>query len=207
MLLARYAGRAFPRSSLDGPDRLRREVPARGSARLVLPILPAVPTRGRCLAVALAARLERRLRAPPRAARRRCPQCGAVAGIGRASGWPRDRQGRLSDPARCPHARQRKLCRARTRDGPDTDQCRRATLLSAQRSINALLDDEVQPTLAGDAAGSAAEYLRDLRVLANMPLHPPATRGKRETLSAKLSAGAGRAASARRRPARSARAG
>ena len=29
MLLARYAGRAFPRSSLTGPDRLRHEVPAR----------------------------------------------------------------------------------------------------------------------------------------------------------------------------------
>ena len=39
--------------------------------------------------------------------------------------------------------------------------------MSAQQSINALFDDGVQPTLAGDQL-DPPRYLRDLRVLANI---------------------------------------
>jgi len=95
----------------------------------------------------------------------RCPQCGATAGIDRRAAWARDRQGRLSDPARCPPAHQRQLCRAAFTAVPTISVAEE--LVSAQRSINALFDEGVQPLLAGDQLDPPG-YLRDLRVLANI---------------------------------------
>jgi hypothetical protein len=165
MLLARYAGRAFPRSSLAGPVRLKREVPAREVLVWNSRFCP------RCLREDGVWQLRWQLGWSVVCVRHRellhhrCPQCGATPGIDRRAAWPRDRQGRLSDPARCPHAHQRQLCRAALTEAPTTDVAEE--LVSAQRSINALFDDGVQPTLAGDQLDPTA-YLRDLRVLANI---------------------------------------
>ena len=165
LLLARYAGRAFPRSSLTGPDRLRREVPAREVLVWNSRFCP------RCLREDGVWQLRWQLGWSVVCVRHRellhhrCPQCSAAAGIDRRAAWPRDRQGGLSDPARCPHAHQRQLCRAALAAAPTVSVAEE--LVSAQRSINALLDAGVQPTLAGDQL-DPPRYLRDLRVLANI---------------------------------------
>ena len=165
MLLARYAGRAFPRSSLTGPERLRREVPAREVLVWSSRFCP------RCLRDDGVWQLRWQLGWSVVCVRHcellhhRCPQCSAAAGIGRRAAWPRDRQGRLTDPARCPHAHQRQLCRAELAAAPTISVAEE--LVTAQQSINALFDDGVQPTLAGDQL-DPPRYLRDLRVLANI---------------------------------------
>ena len=105
---------------------------------------------------------------------RRCPRCDTVPKAVLRDRWPSDRGGVLSDPTCCAHRSDRELCR-----GPlaraDTPTVGDATL-AVQRRINALLDGESDPILAGVQLDPPV-YLRDLLTLCNL-LHrharPPA---------------------------------
>src|SRR5437867_1331076 len=109
---ARFAGRAFPQSSLSTPDPLKREINARELLIWSSRFCP------RCLGDDGVWRLGWQLGWSAVCVRHgellhdRCPQCGAAAGIGDRVAWARDRQGHLSHPARCPHTHDRRLCRA-----------------------------------------------------------------------------------------------
>ena len=105
---------------------------------------------------------------------RRCPSCGTVPKSPLRDRWPSDRAGNLSDPTRCTHRLERGLCRAQFAIA-DTATAG-AAALAAQRRINALLDGQLEPTLAGTRL-DAPIYLRDLLTLCTL-LHrharPPA---------------------------------
>ena len=105
---------------------------------------------------------------------RHCPSCDTVPKRVLRGRWPSDRSGVLSDPARCAYRSGRGLCRGRLASADTTTVGDAA--LSAQRRINALLNGESHPTLAGVALEPAI-YLRDLLTLCNL-LHrharPPA---------------------------------
>jgi hypothetical protein len=107
---------------------------------------------------------------------RRCPSCGTVPKNALRDSWPTDRSGALSDPTRCAHRSRRGLCRGplASADGTTVGDATRA----AQHRINALLDGEFTPTLAGVELDPPI-YLRDLLTLCNL-LHwharPPARR-------------------------------
>jgi len=107
---------------------------------------------------------------------RRCPSCDTVPKAAVRDSWPSDRSGPLSDPTRCAHRSGRRLCRCRLASA-DTPTVSDAAL-AAQRRINALLDGELTPTLAGVQLDPPI-YLRDLLTLCNL-LHrharPPAQR-------------------------------
>ena len=164
MVLARFAGRAFPQTS----------IPAAPNAAPTEPRVHELTWRSRfcpqCLrehgawlprwqlSWSIVCTRHELLLA------RRCRSCGAIPRIGAHARWPRDHAGELTDPTRCWHRRpQRELCRApQTRQEPAkaTD----IALLPAQRRIDALLDGHLTPTFAGESLESAA-YLRDLRAL------------------------------------------
>ncbi|MHB8695474.1 MAG: TniQ family protein [Solirubrobacteraceae bacterium] len=96
---------------------------------------------------------------------RRCPSCDTVPKRILRDTWPSDRTGALSDPARCAHRSDGGLCRAQlaSADPPTVGDAPRA----AQRRINAVLDGESDPTLAGVQLGPPV-YLRDLLTLCNL---------------------------------------
>ncbi len=96
---------------------------------------------------------------------RRCPRCDMVPTAALRDSWPSDRSGALSDPTRCAHRSRRVLCRAQLA-GADTPTVGDATRV-AQRRINALLNGESQPTLAGVQLDPQV-YLRDLLTLCNL---------------------------------------
>ena len=96
---------------------------------------------------------------------RRCPSCDTVPKAALRDSWPSDRSGALSDPTRCAHRSSRVLCRGRLASA-DTPTVGDATL-AAQRRINALLDGESDPTIAGVQLDPPV-YLRDLLTLCNL---------------------------------------
>jgi hypothetical protein len=89
---------------------------------------------------------------------RRCPSCDTVPKAALRDRWPSDCGGVLSDPTRCAHRSDRELCRGQLARA-DTPTVGEATL-AAQRRINALLDGESDPTLAGVQLDPPV-YLRD----------------------------------------------
>ena len=173
MLLARYADRRSrdPRSRAD-------QAAARGarsrSDGLALALLPPLPREARRVAVALAARLERRVRAPPRAARDRCPGAAAVTRMRPPAAWPRDDHGRRSviPPAACNAAA--RGCRASLATVPAIAV--NEELSTPKRRIDALLEHGPQPTLAGENLDPPT-FLQDLRALANILYDRPRPEG------------------------------
>jgi hypothetical protein len=170
MLLARYADRAFPRSSLNGPIRLRLEMLAREALIWRSRFCP------RCLLEDRAWRLRWQLgwsvvctrhREP---LRDRCPRCDTLTRISLPRAWPRDHRGRQTDPTRCAHRIGGELCRAALAEVPAITVGEE--LVAAQRRIDALLEDGQQPTLAGEHIDPPS-YLRDLRVLVNILYRRP----------------------------------
>ena len=117
---------------------------------------------------------------------RRCPSCGTVTKAALRDSWPSEHGGALSDPTRCAHRSSRVLCRAPFASASP------ATVgdvtLAAQRRINALLDGESDPTLAGVQLDPPV-YLRDLLTLCNL-LHryarPPAQANRSRLLGHRL---------------------
>lgn len=172
MLLARYADRAFPRSSLSTPVKLRREILAREAMIWCSRFCP------RCLRETGAWLLSWQLGWSVACLRHRellhhgCPQCVTVPRIGPRATWPRDHRGRLTDPSRCHHTAQRRICRAAFATASSVSVADRPALLSAQKHINSLLDDGLRPALAGEQLDPPT-YLRDLRLLANILYERP----------------------------------
>jgi TniQ len=162
MLLSRYAGRVFPQpaEALDAA----RAAAAQGDEALIR----CSRFCRRCLQELGAWMVSWQLRWSFACARhgvllrRRCPSCGAVPVAVLRESWPRDRDGVLSDPTRCAHRSSRGLCRGRLARA-DATAVSDATL-AAQRLINALLDGEPNPPLAGLELDPPS-YLRDLRSL------------------------------------------
>ena len=203
MLLARYADRAFPRSSLAGPIRLRREVLAREALVWRSRFCP------RCLREDGAWLLRWQLGWSVVCVRHRellhdrCQRCSTVTRIGPRATWPRDDQGRLSDPTRCLNTHLRSLCGAPLRAAsalPASEE-----LVRAQARIDGLLEDRRQPTLAGENLDPPV-YLHDLRVLANILYARPRLEGAPD-LAAEAARRCSTTHACSRRPAASARPG
>jgi len=163
MVLARFAGRAFPQTSISAPNAVPTE-PRAHELKWRSRFCP------QCLREHGAWLLRWQLNWSVACTRHelllahRCRSCGAIPRIGAHARWPRDHAGELSDPTCCWHRRpQRELCRAPlTRQKPAT--AADIALLPAQRRIDALLDGHLTPTFAGETLEPAA-YLRDLRAL------------------------------------------
>lgn len=96
---------------------------------------------------------------------RRCPSCDTVPKAALRHSWPSDRSGALSDPTRCAHRLSRELCRGQLAkaDTPTVDDA----TVAAQRRINAVLNGESTPTLAGVQLEPEI-YLRDVLTLCNL---------------------------------------
>jgi hypothetical protein len=176
MLLSRYADRAFPRSSLAGPIRLRREVLAREALIWRSRFCP------RCLSEDGAWLLPWQLGWSVVCVRHRellrdrCHRCGTVTQICPRAIWPRNDRGPISDSTCCPQTHKRELCGAPLTASSAIGASEE--LVSAQARIDALLQDGQQPTLAGEAIDPPV-YLHDLRVLANILYHRPRLKGSR----------------------------
>jgi hypothetical protein len=118
----------------------------------------------------------------------RCPDCARAPRVGPRCRWPHDHQGSLSDPSRCWHRHQQALCRANLDTADAVSVAGDDQVLSGQRRIDALLDGQLEPTLAGEPLAPAV-YLRDLLALCNLldrharvpdEVQPPAgARGRR----------------------------
>lgn len=97
----------------------------------------------------------------------RCTECGAVPRIPMREGWPKDEQGQLRDPSRCfaRPTRHGPLCRASfaAAGAPQAEPA----LIDAQRRIDTVLDGEHQPALAGERLEPHA-YLCDLLALTSL---------------------------------------
>jgi hypothetical protein len=166
MLLARFAGRAFARSSASSP------VPLAGEAQAHEVLVWSSRFCPRCLREGGAWLWRWQLGWSVVCVRhrvlllRRCPKCRGVPRIGTRARWPRDRAGELRDPSRCSHRRGRRFCRTVLATAPavGVDD---PELLSAQCRIDGLLDGRMRPTLAGEELEPPA-YLRDLRALSNL---------------------------------------
>jgi hypothetical protein len=96
---------------------------------------------------------------------RRCPSCDALPVAALRESWPTDSDSALSDPTRCAHRSNRALCRAWLARA-DTPPASDVTLV-AQRRINALLDGEPNPPVAGVKLDPPT-YLRDLLLLCKL---------------------------------------
>ena len=175
MLLARYADRLFPRSSLAGPIRLRREAIAREATVWRSRFCP------RCLAGDGGWRLRWQLGWSVVCVRHRellrdrCPRCGRVTRMRPPAAWPRDDLGQqVSDPARCLQRQQHEVCHASlaTVSAIAVDE----ELVDAQGRIDALLEHGSQPTLAGENLDPPT-FLQDLRALANILYDRPRPEG------------------------------
>lgn len=174
MLLARYADRAFPRSSLAGPIRLRREAIAREALVWRSRFCP------RCLRADGAWLLRWQLGWSVVCVRHRellhdrCERCSTVTRIGPRAAWPCGDRRRVSDPTCCLHTHGRTLCGASLTAVsaiPASEE-----LVRAQARIDALIEDGRQPTLAGGNLDPPV-YLHDLRVLANILYARPRLEG------------------------------
>ena len=158
MLLSRYAGRAFDQVPTAAAERAWI-----WSSRFCAPCLR--EDRAWRLAwqlgwTAVCVRHQVLLRA-------RCPQCARVPKVGPRRRWPHDHQGPLSDPSRCWHRHQQALCRAHLDAAGAVSVAGDTRLLAAQRRIDALLDGQLEPTLAGERLAPPV-YLRDLLALCNL---------------------------------------
>ena len=167
MLLERFAGRAFPSPSGSGPVTLAGEAQAHEvliwSSRFCPSCLRedgAWLLRWQLAWSVLCSRHEVLLA-------RRCPKCQAVPTIGPRGRWQQDHRGLLTDPARCAHRPERKLCRAELASTYTVSIADNAALLAAQRRIDALLDGQLQPALAGVEL-QPPTYLRDLLTLCSL---------------------------------------
>ena len=147
MLLLAFAGRAFARPAAPG---LARAAAAHEVWIWCSRFCPHVPARGWRVAARLAAGMDRRLRPPPGAARARLPAMRQRAQGRPRRRWPHDHQGRCSDPSRCWHRHQQALCRAHLAAADAVSVAGDTPLLAAQRRIDALLDGQLEPTLAGE---------------------------------------------------------
>ena len=97
----------------------------------------------------------------------RCPQCEQVSRVGPRRRWHQDHQGPLSDPSCCSRRHQHALCRANLAAADMVSVASDTNLIAAQRRIDALLDEQLKPTLAGVQLTPPA-YLRDLLALCNL---------------------------------------
>src|ERR1039458_7292145 len=73
----------------------------------------------------------------------------------------------VSDPTRCWHRHQQALCRANLDTADAVSVAGDDQVLGAQRRIDALLDGQLEPTLAGERLAPPV-YLRDLLALCNV---------------------------------------
>ncbi|MGO9898257.1 MAG: TniQ family protein [Solirubrobacteraceae bacterium] len=167
MLLARYAGLAFDRSAAGSPIPLasagyRHEVLIRCSR-----FCP------RCLLEDGAWRLRWQLgwsvvcSSHQVLLLRCCGMCEGVPRVGPRERWPQDHRGVLSDPSRCSRRHMGALCRANLVAAEAVSVAGDTQLLGAQRRIDALLNGQAQPTLAGVELEPPI-YLRDLIALCNL---------------------------------------
>jgi hypothetical protein len=168
MLLTRFAGYAFPRTSVSGRIPLAREVRAREVFVWSSRFCP------RCLRENGAWLLAWQLGWSVVCVRHRvllvrcCPKCGRVPRIGPRARWPRDGKGEIRDPTRCTHYhRNRGFCRARLVAAKTVGVAGNRALLAAQQRIDELLAGRLRPMLAGEEVLPAA-YLHDLRALATL---------------------------------------
>ena len=178
MLLARFAGRAFSSPSDSGPVTLASEAQAHEVRIWASRFCPS------CLRENGGWLLRWQLAWSVLCSRhqvllaRRCPKCEAVPTIGPRGRWQQDHRGLLTDPARCAHRPGRKLCRAELASTDTVSIADNSALLAAQRRIDALLDGQARPTLAGVEL-QPPTYLRDLLTLCSLlDRHaPPPTPG------------------------------
>ncbi|MGB0093281.1 MAG: hypothetical protein WBP81_12235 [Solirubrobacteraceae bacterium] len=87
--------------------------------------------------------------------------------VGPRRRWPHDHRGLLSDPSCCWHRHQHVLCSANLAAAEGVSVAGERPPLAAQRRIDALLDGQLQPTLAGVQLAPPT-YLRDLLALCNL---------------------------------------
>lgn len=97
----------------------------------------------------------------------RCPQCGRVPQVGARRRWHQDQRGPLTDPSCCSRRHRHALCRANLAAADTVSVGGDTNLIAAQRRIDALLDGQLQPTLAGVPL-TPPTYLRDLLALCNL---------------------------------------
>ncbi len=167
MLLARYAGLAFDRSKVSAPVGLA------GAAQAHEVLIWCSRFCPQCLRDDGAWRLSWQLGWSTVCIRhklllaRRCPKCNGVPEVGPRGRWQQDHRGLLTDPARCSHRPARKLCRTKLASTDTVSVAGNAALLTAQARIDALLDGQLQPTLAGVQLRPPI-YLRDLLTLCNL---------------------------------------
>lgn len=163
MLLTRFAGRAFAGSSVTSPVALSSETQAHEVLTRSTRLCP------RCLRKNGAWLLRWQLGWSVVCVRHRvmlqryCPKCEGVPRIGTRARWPHDQTGELSDPSRCSHRRGSRLCRASLETSSSIPEADTA-LVSAQCRIDAVLDGQDQPVLAGEQLEPPA-YLSNLRAL------------------------------------------
>jgi hypothetical protein len=167
MLLASYAGRAFPSSSLAGPLKLNRE---RHTWEVMFWRSRFCP---RCLREDGAWLLRWQLGWSVACVRHhellhhRCPRCGERPRVGPRQISPQDRRGQVSDPRCCVNTHERQICHAPFTATASVSLANKPELVEAQRRIDAVLDGEQEPTLAGQPLDPPT-YLRDLRLLGNL---------------------------------------
>jgi TniQ len=182
MLLERYAGRAFARRKSSSRDALSGEGYAREVHIRRSRYCP------QCLRENGAWLLRWQLGWCIACARHqvllvhRCPNCDTMPWILVRESWPHDLAGELRDPSRCSNRRSGALCRV-SFTSPTAQHTASTRLLAAQHYMDALLDGELQPILAGENLAPRA-YLRDLRALASVlhHRHDPRPRGARQLL-------------------------
>lgn len=167
MVLSRYAGVVFDHTALAGPLPLAAEAGAHDVLIWRSRFCP------RCLREEGAWRLAWQLGLSAVCIRheallaRVCPKCGLVPQLGPRARWPRDSRGELTDPARCAQRYAGKLCRTRLGSIESISIAENPALLAAQRRIDAVLDGQSRPTLAGVELQPPA-YLRDVRALCDL---------------------------------------
>jgi hypothetical protein len=187
MLLAVFAGHAFPRSSLSGPRPLTRETQSNEVRTWCSRFCP------HCLSEHGTWMLRWQLAWSFACARHKvllascCPRCGSVPRIGKRARWagsypdPNGHDG-SSDPCLCAARPGRELCAAPLASITPTSIDPPATI--AQARIDALLAGGYPPLLAGEQL-DAPVYLQNLRALGQIlrshaqPTTAPASAGVR----------------------------
>ncbi|MGO9791841.1 MAG: TniQ family protein [Solirubrobacteraceae bacterium] len=167
MLLSRFSGRAFTRAPAIAPVALARAAQAHEVLIWASRFCP------HCLREHGAWLLRWQLGWSVVCVRhsvvlvRCCPKCGSGPLIGTRAQWSRDQAGELSDPSSCSRRHGRELCRASLTAASAVSVAGDTALLAAQQRIDALLDGDLRPTLAGEQLEPPA-YLSDLRTLAKL---------------------------------------
>lgn len=94
-----------------------------------------------------------------------CPACGGRIGPPRRVRWPSDERGELRDPCACRGREGERLCRERLIEAQAVGLAGDRDLLAAQVRLDAVLDGEVRPRLAGEEVDPLS-WLHDLHALA-----------------------------------------